>query len=76
MYSFTDVDIKICFSENVYFKRSMRFLGSLHERNNMQGSILIENISFSRNCDNSTTTCHRQFYFRKVCFGKIATRLK
>ena len=40
------------------------------ERNSMRGSISIENISFSRNCDIKTTNvksmCHGRFYLGNV----------
>ena len=41
-YSITEEDVKICFSEMLF---------KTLERNYMRGSISIENISFSRNCD-------------------------
>ena len=46
------MEVKICFSEilKVYF-----FSRPLFEQINMQISILIEAILFSRNCDNKTT---------------------
>ena len=43
-----------------------------HERNYIHGSILMENRSFSRNCDIKTTKCeerHGRFYLGKVWRG-------
>ena len=47
MYSFTEEDVKICFSE--ILKVNIIQDPYLNE-NFMHGSISIENISFSRNC--------------------------
>ena len=47
-YSFTEEDVKICFSEIL---KVNVFSRPLLERNYMQGLISIGNISFSRNCN-------------------------
>ena len=52
-----------------YIKKINDFQRPLLERNYMHGSISIETISFSRNCDIKTTKCEEHnghFYLRKV----------
>ena len=67
-------EVKISFSEILTVNVFSRLL---LERINMHGSILIENISFSRNCHIKTTNCegrHGRFCLGKVYLQNIATR--